>query len=100
MTDFVSFYAAGRLAAAGTPALAYNRAAHYAAEAADEPAGSPYNYFYYPPIFLLPCAALVRLPYIAAFLLFEAATLARRGAAARPHRPAGAFGKRTANLVP
>ena len=31
-TDFVSFYAAGKLAAAGTPALAYDQAAHYAAE--------------------------------------------------------------------
>ena len=31
-TDFVSFYAAGALADAGTPALAYDHAAHLAAE--------------------------------------------------------------------
>jgi alpha-1,2-mannosyltransferase len=31
-TDFVSFYAAGALADAGTPELAYNRDAHFAAE--------------------------------------------------------------------
>ena len=30
-TDFVSFYAAGSLANAGTPELAYNEAAHHAA---------------------------------------------------------------------
>ena len=31
-TDFVSFYAAGSLADAGMPELAYDQAAHYAAE--------------------------------------------------------------------
>src|SRR5579871_3912220 len=31
-TDFASFYAAGSLADAGTPALAYDQAAHYGAE--------------------------------------------------------------------
>ena len=31
-TDFVSFYAAGSLANAGTPELAYDRAEHYSAE--------------------------------------------------------------------
>ena len=31
-TDFVSFYAAGTLADAGTPELAYDQPAHYAAE--------------------------------------------------------------------
>jgi alpha-1,2-mannosyltransferase len=31
-TDFVSFYAAGTLADAGTPGLAYDRDAHHAAE--------------------------------------------------------------------
>src|SRR5579863_10390624 len=31
-TDFVSFYAAGELADSGTPALAYDEGAHYAAE--------------------------------------------------------------------
>ena len=42
-TDFVSFYAAGKLALAGTPALAYDQVAHAAAEAAATAPGSPYQ---------------------------------------------------------
>jgi hypothetical protein len=75
-TDFVSFYAAGALADAGTPALAYDRAAHLAAEEAVAGNGIEYQFFNYPPVFLLLCAALAPLPYLAAFMLFEAATLA------------------------
>lgn len=75
-TDFVSFYAAGSLADAGTPALAYDQTAHYAAEERATEAGIDYNFFYYPPTFLLLCALLAHLPYIVAFLTFEAATLA------------------------
>jgi hypothetical protein len=75
-TDFVSFYAAGALADAGTPELAYDQAAHDAAEQRATTAGIEYRFFYYPPVFLLLCAALARLPYLAAFLVFEAATLA------------------------
>ena len=71
-TDFVSFHAAGALAGAGTPWLAYDRAAHHAAEQAAAGAGIPYNYFYYPPVFLLLCAPLARLPYLAAFVVFQA----------------------------
>ena len=75
-TDFVSFYAAGALADAGTPELAYDQAAHDAAEQRAAAPGIEYRFFYYPPVFLLLCAALARLPYLAAFLLFEATTLA------------------------
>jgi alpha-1,2-mannosyltransferase len=75
-TDFVSFYAAGTLADAGTPELAYDQPAHYAAEERATEAGIQYRFFYYPPVFLLLCAALARLPYMAAFLIFEAVTLA------------------------
>ena len=75
-TDFVSFYAAGALADAGAPELAYDQAAHDAAEQRATSAGIEYRFFYYPPVFLLLCAALARLPYLAAFLVFEAATLA------------------------
>lgn len=75
-TDFVSFYAAGTLADAGTPQLAYDQLTHYAAEVRATAAGVEYRFFYYPPPFLLLCAALARLPYLAAFVLFEAATLA------------------------
>jgi hypothetical protein len=70
-TDFVSFYAAGSLANAGTPALAYDQAAHYAAEQRVTQEGIEYNFFYYPPPFLLLCAAIAHLPYIVAFLVFE-----------------------------
>ena len=74
-TDFVSFYAAGSLANSGTPELAYDRAAHHAAEERAAEPGIEHNLFYYPPTFLLICAALAHLPYLAAFLAFEAATL-------------------------
>jgi len=75
-TDFVSFYAAGALADAGTPQLAYNEAQHHAAEERATEPGIDYNFFYYPPIFILICAALARLPYLAAFLFFQITTLA------------------------
>jgi hypothetical protein len=75
-TDFVSFYAAGALAGSGTPELAYNQAAHDAAEQRATAPGIEYRFFYYPPVFLLVCAAFARLPYLAAFLVFETATLA------------------------
>src|SRR5207244_5889328 len=37
--------------------------------------GIDYNFFYYPPPFLLLCFMFAHLPYIAAFLIFEAASL-------------------------
>jgi hypothetical protein len=75
-TDFVSFYAAGSLADAGTPALAYDRPAHLAAEERASAPGIRYQFFNYPPPFLLVCAALARLPYLASFVLFEGLGLA------------------------
>jgi alpha-1,2-mannosyltransferase len=74
-TDFVSFYAAGKLAGGGTPAVVYDHAAHYAAEQAATEPGIAYNYFYYPPVFLLVCAAFARLPYLAAFVAFQIGSL-------------------------
>ena len=73
-TDFVSFYAAGSLAEAGTPELVYDQAAHHAAEERATAPGVEYRFFYYPPIFLLLCAPLARLSYLVAFVVFEAAT--------------------------
>lgn len=73
-TDFVSFYAAGSLVAAGLPELAYDRAAHYDAEQRETETGITYQYFFYPPVFLLLCSALARLPYLGAYVAFEAAT--------------------------
>jgi alpha-1,2-mannosyltransferase len=74
-TDFVSFYAAGALADAGEPQRAYDQAAHHAAEERATAAGVDHRYFYYPPVFLLVCAAFARLPYMTAFIGFEAVTL-------------------------
>jgi len=74
-TDFASFYAAGKLAAAGTPVLAYDQAAHHAMEQAVTAPGIEYQFFNYPPVYLLLCAGLAQLPYLAAFVLFIATTL-------------------------
>ena len=74
-TDFVSFYAAGSLADAGRPELAYDQAAHRAAEERATAPGVEYRFFYYPPVFLLLCSLLARLPYLVAFVVFEAASL-------------------------
>ena len=75
-SGFSSFYAAGRLALGPAPQLAYDPAAHYAAQQAATAAGVEHFVFFYPPVFLLLCAPLAMLPYMAALLLFEAATLA------------------------
>lgn len=75
-SDFVSFYAAGKLALAGTPALAYDQTAHFLMEQRFTVAGAPYQYFFYPPVFMLLLAPLATLPYFMAFYVFEAATLA------------------------
>ena len=83
-SDFVSFYAAGRLADQGTAWLAYDHAAHYAAEQQATAPGIAYNYFYYPPVFLLICAVLARLPYLWAFIAFQAGSLAACLLAVRP----------------
>src|SRR5579862_6589864 len=65
-TDFVSFYAAGALANAGTPELAYDPHAHLAAEERATAAGIEYQFFNYPPVFILLCSLLARLPYLVA----------------------------------
>jgi hypothetical protein len=70
-SDFVSFYAAGVVANGGAPSLVYDRAAHYAAEQQATEPGIPYNFFYYPPVYLLLCAPLATLPYLVAFTLFQ-----------------------------
>jgi hypothetical protein len=74
-TDFVSFYAAGSLANGPTPELAYDQIAHHMAERQALQQSSPYLYFYYPPVFLILCAVLARVPYLVSFLLFETVSL-------------------------
>lgn len=71
-TDFVSFYAAGVLANSDKPNLVYSQPDHYAAEQAATEAGIDYIFFFYPPVFLLFCSMLARLPYLLAFIVFEA----------------------------
>lgn len=75
-TDFVSFYAAGKIAAGMNPAAVYQQAVHYAAERAATDPHIPYVYFFYPPVFLIVCRALAALPYLVAFYLFAGVTLA------------------------
>lgn len=74
-SDFVSFYAAGSLADDGTAGLAYDQAAHFVREQQATEPGIIYNFFYYPPVFLLLCAALARLPYLTAFIVFQVGCL-------------------------
>lgn len=74
-SDFVSFYAAGKLVLAGTPALAYDQSAHYLAEQAARGPSAPYQFFFYPPVYLLLCAVLATLPYYVAYALLEIGTL-------------------------
>ncbi len=74
-SDFLSFYAAGKLVLAGTPALAYDQNAHFMAEQAIKGAGIPYQFFFYPPVYLPFCALLAILPYYPAFILFQLAPL-------------------------
>lgn len=76
-TDFISFFAAGRLADLGTPALAYDPAHHRAMEqAVFGNAALPYAYFFfYPPTFLVVCAVLALIPwYLGAFAVWVIAT--------------------------
>ena len=74
-TDFVSFYAAGRLANAGNAPAAYDHLAHHLMEQIVTQPGIAYNYFFYPPPFLLICGLLARLPYLPAFYAFQAVTI-------------------------
>ncbi len=73
-TDFASFYTAGRLANLGHAPDAYDANAHAKAEAAIIAPGVEEKRFLNPPVFLLVCAPLARLPYLPAFVLFELAT--------------------------
>ena len=96
-TDFASFYTAGRLANQGRAGDAYDAASHGQAEAAVIAPGVAEKRFLNPPVFLLVCAPLARLPYLAAFVLFEAITFAAWLALAA--RIAGSFAQAVACLA-
>lgn len=81
-TDFLSFYAASKLALAGHPAGAYDVAIHGSAETRVF-AGLDYAAFFYPPLFLLICAPLATLPYVGALAAWLTATGAAFAASLR-----------------
>ena len=84
--DFVSFWAAGRLATDGHPALAYDVAAHRAMERLVGPM-TDLMPFPYPPPFLLFVAPFALLPFWLAFGTWVAATAALYFAAFRRVAP-------------
>jgi alpha-1,2-mannosyltransferase len=74
-TDFLSFWAASRLALGGQPSLAYQAAAHAAAEQSVFPGHRlGYAAFFYPPTYLLVCLPLALLPYLASLGAWLGAT--------------------------
>jgi hypothetical protein len=73
-TDFASFYAASRLTLSGHPAAAYDVASHHAAQSAIFSRDLGYAAFFYPPLFLLICAPLGLLPYLASLAVWLGAT--------------------------
>lgn len=86
--DFVSFWTAGHLALAGKAADAYREVPHYAAQLALH--GDPrraYVAFFYPPFFLLPCAALALLAYLPSLCVWLASTCVCYAAAIRSLLP-------------
>lgn len=73
-TDFVSFWAASKLALSGNPAAAWDVAAHHGAETAIFGRDLGYAAFFYPPVYLLFCLPLALLPYLASLALWLAVT--------------------------
>jgi hypothetical protein len=74
--DFLSFQAAARLALAGDPAAAWDRAAHAAAQTALQGVPGRYFAFFYPPTFLLIMLPFGLLPLLPAFAAWVVATAA------------------------
>jgi alpha-1,2-mannosyltransferase len=74
-TDFISFWAASKLALSGHAAAVYDPSANFAQQQAVFPgADIGLTAFFYPPIFLLLCLPLAMLPYLASLCLWLAAT--------------------------
>ncbi len=74
--DFVNVWAAGQLTLDGHPAAAYDWTLHKAAEV--RAVGHPFDVYYgwhYPPTFLFAAAALALMPFVAASVIWLAATL-------------------------
>jgi alpha-1,2-mannosyltransferase len=73
-TDFVSFWAASKIALSGNPAGVYDMAIHKAQQIALFPNDSRYAAFFYPPPFLLICLPLAALPYLWSLVLWLGVT--------------------------
>lgn len=74
-TDFSNVYAAGRMAADGRAAEAWDWPRHHAEQkAVFEDPQIPFYGWHYPPFFLIAAAALSVLPYTAAWLVWMAGT--------------------------
>ncbi len=74
-TDFVGVWVAGGEVRAGHPALAYDNAAHAAAQAAAFGASDSFLPWPYPPLFLLVAGGLASLPYLVALAVWQGGTL-------------------------
>jgi hypothetical protein len=75
-TDFMSFYAASKLALSGQAAQAWNPYAHQAAQDAIFGRQLGYWAFFYPPAYLLVCAPLALMPYGLSLFAWLAGTAA------------------------
>jgi hypothetical protein len=73
-TDFTSFWTASKLALAGSPAKAWDIAAHHAQQTALFGRDTGYAAFFYPPTYLLICLPLAALPYLASLAAWLGAT--------------------------
>ncbi len=82
-SDFLSFYAASKLALSGHAADAWNPAAHQAVETGVFGRNHGYWAFFYPPAYLLACLPLALLPYGAALAVWLGTTTAAAIAVAR-----------------
>ncbi len=72
--DFITFWAASRLALSGNPAAAYDVATIVRVEWAVVPGFHTFNPWLYPPTFLLVVLPLSLLPYLLSYAVFMAAT--------------------------
>ena len=70
--DFLSFWGSGKLALAGTPELAYDRAALHAAQLTAAPLGNGELPFAYAPAFLILLAPFALLPFPISMALWSA----------------------------
>ena len=79
-TDFISFWAAGKLARESNPADAYDYSRHFAVERQALPWRNDYDLMYfpwhYPPTFLLVASLLAIFPYGASLAVWTAISIA------------------------